>query len=390
MKTNFLKKTILCLLLMLLILSSSTVFASNNLVIEPRTAGDNSDEQSNVAAISDVPNNTYISSDLFLYNTNVELSDNVNGNVAIYGQNVNITGEIQGDVLILANSITISEDAMIYGNVFALAPTIKISGVISDVYALCSNFTLDTTGRIARNLNIIAPSATLNGKIGRDVNINTSNLTFPEDLKDAVIGGNLNYWSNTELNIPEGAVSGETKYTAVETKRSTEDVIASAVSSVVKGLVLSFAIIMLSIWISPDFKNRLGTMIKNNSVKCFLIGLLIAFAIIVASIFLLLFTFSLGSTIAVCALGLLILAYAISSTIFAMGIARLITNKLNLTKNTPFVLFALLVVLIISLLKFIPVLGGIVNVVTSLIGLGMLGMNFYKRKTLYTVDDNAE
>lgn len=382
MKTNFFKKTIFCLLLILFILSFSTVFASNNLVIEPRTV-----EEDSVPTTTD-SDNTYISSDLFLYNVNVELSDNVDGNVAIYGQNVNITGEIQGDVLVIANSLRISENAMIYGNVFALAPTIDVAGVVSDIYALSSNFTLESTGRIARNLNIIAPNATLNGKIGRDVNINTSNLNFAEETTEAIVGGNFNYWSDTELDIPDGVISGETKYTAVETQRSTKDVIASAFSSIVTGLVLSFVIIMLCIWISPDFKNRLSTMVKNHSIKCFLIGLLIALAVIVASIFLLLFTFSLGSTVAVCLLGLLILAYAISGTIFAMGIAKLITDKLNLTKNTPFVLFSLLAVLIVSLLKFIPVLGGVINILTSLVGLGMLGMNFYKRKTLYTVDDN--
>lgn len=392
MRTNFFKKTCLCLLFILLLLSSSIVLASDNAVIEPRTIeprttteGSNN-EVSAISATSD-SENTYITSDLFLYNTNVEVSDTVDGNVAIYAQNVNITGVIQGDVLIIANSISIAKDAMVQGNLFALAPTIKIEGVVSDVYALSSNFTLESSGRIARNLNIIAQNATLNGKIGRNVNINTSNLAFPESYEEPIVGGNLNYWSNNEQNIPEGVVEGETKYTAVDTKKSTEDVIAAAVSNIFTGLVLSFAIIMLSIWISPEFKNRLGTMIKTHSIKSFLIGLLIAVAIIVASIFLLLFTFRLGSTIAVCALGLLLIAYAASGTIFAMGIAKLITDKLNLTKNTPFVLFSLLVVLVISLLKFIPLLGGVINLLTSLVGLGMLGMNFYKRKNLYEVND---
>ena len=384
MKTNIVKKTFLCLLLILMLLSSSIVFASNTPAIEPRTVEDSNATQNST---TNTTTQTETSSDLFLYNTNVEISNIVDGNVAIYAQTVNITGEVKGDVLVLANSITISEDAMIYGNLFAISPSINIAGIVSDVYALTTNFTLESTGRIARNLDLVAPNATLNGKIERDVNINTANLKFSEETSEAIVGGNFNYWSDTELTIPEGAVAGETKYTAIQTKESTEDIIASRVTSVVTGLVLSFAIIMLSIWISPEFKNRLGTMIKTHSIKSFLIGLLIAVAIIVASIFLLLFTFRLGSTIAVCALGLLLIAYAASGTIFAMGIAKLITDKLNLTKNTPFVLFSLLVVLVISLLKFIPLLGGVINLLTSLVGLGMLGMNFYKRKNLYEVND---
>lgn len=384
MKTNIVKKTFLCLLLILMLLSSSIVFASNTPAIEPRTVEDSNATQNST---TNTTTQTETSSDLFLYNTNVEISNIVDGNVAIYAQTVNITGEVKGDVLVLANSITISEDAMIYGNLFAISPSINIAGIVSDVYALTTNFTLESTGRIARNLDLVAPNATLNGKIERDVNINTANLKFSEETSEAIVGGNFNYWSDTELTIPEGAVAGETKYTAIQTKESTEDIIASRVTSVVTGLVLSFAIIMLSIWISPEFKNRLSIMVKNHSIKCFLIGLAIALSIIVASIFLLLFTMSLASTVAVCALGLLILAYAISGTIFAMGIAKLITNKLNLTKNTPFVLFSLLVVLVVSLLKFIPLIGGVINILTSLVGLGMLGMNFFKRKTLYSADE---
>lgn len=392
MKTNFFKRAFLCLLLIFLVLSSSVVFATDNNEVtttkapEPRTV---EDEQTGVSAISATPdsNNTY-SSDLFLYNTNVELSNTVDGNVAIYAQNANITGVVQGDVLVVANSITISEDAMIYGNLFALAPNLKIAGVVSDVFGLTNNFTLEETGRIARNLNILARNATLNGKVSRNVNINTTNIVFPENFEEPIIGGNLNYWSSAEINIPEGVVSGETKYTSTATKQTTENIISSAISTVVTGLVLSFAIIMLSLWIAPEFKNRLGIMIKTHSIKSFFIGLLIAFAVIVGSIFLLLFTAGFGGTIAICLLGLLLIAYAVSGTIFAMGIAKLITDKLKLTQKTPFVLFSLLIVLIVSLLKFIPTIGGVINILTSLVGLGMLGMNFYKRKNLYEETEN--
>ena len=381
MKNNILTKTFLCLFLLLFILFSNTVFASNDLVIEPRTADD-----PQATLVENNTEDTYVNSDQFLFDSIVEVSDNINGNVAIYGSTVTIKGEIQGDLLVIANSLEIAKDAMIYGNVFAYSPEIKISGIVSDVYAVSNNFILEESGIIGRNLNLISPNITLYGKVSRDANINTSNLSFSEEIKQSVIEGNLNYWSNSELSIPEGVTDGEIKFNQLNT-RSTEDVILSAISSIITSLILSLAVILLSLWISPEFKDRVGMMLKNNSRKSFWIGLLIAFVIIVVSILLLLFSFGLGSTIAVCLLGLLILAFAISNTVFSMAVSKLIVNKFTFKTNTPFILFSLLILLILSLLRYIPYLGTILNIITSIIGLGMIGMNFYKRRILYKVDE---
>lgn len=381
MKNNILTKTFLCLFLLLFILFSNTVFASNDLVIEPRTADD-----PQATLVENNTEDTYVNSDQFLFDSIVEVSDNINGNVAIYGSTVTIKGEIQGDLLVIANSLEIAKDAMIYGNVFAYSPEIKISGIVSDVYAVSNNFILEESGIIGRNLNLISPNITLYGKVSRDANINTSNLSFSEEIKQSVIEGNLNYWSNSELSIPEGVTDGEIKFNQLNT-RSTEAVILSAISSIITSLILSLAVILLSLWISPEFKDRVGMMLKNNSRKSFWIGLLIVFVIIVVSILLLLFSFGLGSTIAVCLLGLLILAFAISNTVFSMAVSKLIVNKFTFKTNTPFILFSLLILLILSLLRYIPYLGTILNIITSIIGLGMIGMNFYKRRILYKVDE---
>ncbi len=381
MKNKIFKRTLLCVFLILFILLTNTAFASNDLVIEPRTA-----EEASTNSDKANTEDTYTNSDLLLFNDNVEISNKVNGNVAIYGNNVNITGEIIGDLLVISNSLQISKDAMIYGNVFAYSPKISVSGIVSDIYAISNDFTLEESGIVGRNLNLYSSKVTLYGKVSRDLNVNTSNLVFTEDFKEPIVSGNLNYWSNSELTIPDGVISGEIKYNPLNQK-STEDIIWSAVSSIITSLVLSLAVILLSLWISPELKNRLGMMLKNNSSKSFWIGLLIAFATISISILLLLFTYGFGGTIAVCALGLLILAFAISNTIFAMASSKLISNKFAFKTNTPFVLISLLILLVLSLLKYIPYFGTIVNIITSLIGLGMIGMNFYTRKTLYKVDD---
>lgn len=387
MKINLLKKTFLLFLLLSVIFSFSLVFANETPQIEPRTISEETTEiQGDESENNSNNDTTYITSDLFLYDTNVEVSQTVNGNVAIYGQTVSITGEIFGDLIVLADSLEISEDAMIYGNILAYSPNFTFSGIASDIYALSSNFTLESTGIVDRNLNIYSTNVTINGKVSRDANICTANLNFGES-ENALIEGNLNYWANSEFTIPDESVSGSVNYSQLQSA-NTGDIIWSIASSIITGLVFSFIFIMLSIWISPEFKNRLD-IIKEHSFKTFGIGLLVIFCIIVGAIFLLLFTFGFGTTSSIALVALLVLALSISNTVFSMSIAKLITNKLGLEKNTPFVLFSLLFVLILALVEYIPYVGIPINLITAIIGLGLLSINFYKRRDL-TLPQNTK
>ena len=71
-------------------------------------------------------NYTFVASDLFLFDANVEISDIIHGNAFVYGGTVNVTGEIYGDLFVIANSLNISKDAVVYGNIFALATVKKM------------------------------------------------------------------------------------------------------------------------------------------------------------------------------------------------------------------------------------------------------------------------
>ena len=219
----------------------------------------------------------------------------------------------------------------------------------------------------------------LNGQISRDANIYCVSISFGNDNEE-IISGNLNYSSENEQSIPDGVVGGETKYTAIET--NTENIILSIIKSILSSLIFSFIIIMLLLWIAPKFKDKASEIVKNNSFKAFGIGLLVLFGIIIAAFMLLLFTYGLAASIAVVGIVLLALAYVVSNTIFSMSIGKLIANKLNLSKNVAFVLFSLLIVLILGLIKYIPYVGGPINFITSIIGLGIISINAFKRKDL--------
>ena len=199
MRTNFLKIS-LCVFLALFIVFSPIAYASNN--IEPRQSDVTTTSENSDILASFETNYEIIYSDSYFYDNNVEVSQIIDGNVFAYGQTVNITGVIRGDLFVIADNLTISEEAIIQGNVFALANSTEISGEISDVYAMSSTFSLNNEGLIDRSIYLMANSVSLSGKITRDAYISTQNLSFDKNATN-VIGGNLNYNSNNEIQLDQ-------------------------------------------------------------------------------------------------------------------------------------------------------------------------------------------
>ena len=378
MKTKlFLKVSLLAFLILFSVFNSFSL-ATNISSEEVTPISDTSEDRVNDILASYETNYTYTSSDLFLYNTNVEMSEIVDGNVFAYGPSVNITGEIYGDLFVITNSLTISKDAVIHGNIFAYATNFSVSGLVSDIYAISNTFSLEDSAILARGLYLSSNTVSLKGQINRDAHINTDSLELVGE--NAEIQGNLHYTSKNSIEIPENAVKGEVKYTAVQTNSG--NVVLSIVLSVLKALIFSFAIIMLIIWIAPNFKERASKIIAKKGFNAFGIGLLVFFGTILISFFLLFFTYGFGMSIAATAIGLLILVYTVSNTVFSMSIGKLLANKFNFTKNTSFVLFSLLIVLVLNLVKYIPYIGTPVVFITSIIGIGIISMNAFKRKDL--------
>ena len=371
MKINLLQKILLTFIVILCMLSTC-VLATNN----------TNEQSSNDILASYETNYQYTASDLFLFDTNIEISEIVDGNVFAYGTTVKITGEIYGNLFIFANSLDIAEEAIIHGSVFTCATDITVSGIVSDIYAMSNNFSLKEDAILARNLYLNSSNVSLLGQISRDAFINTENLSFENNDK-VVVKGNLNYTSKQEAQIPDNSIGGTINYSPIKT--NTENLVLSKISSIIKVLIFSFAIIMLSIWIAPNFKDRACEIISKKSFKAFGIGLLVFFGTIISSFILLISTYGFGANIAVFAIVLLILCTVISNTVFSIAIGKLLANKFNFTKNIAFVALALATVLVIELVKLIPYVGGPITFITTIIGLGILCINAYKRKDLVEV-----
>lgn len=368
MKTKFTVKLFLCLVA-LLTLCSTFVLAT-----------DTNETNANEILATYETNDSFVFSNMYVFENESEISQVVDGNVFAFGGTISITGEIYGDLFVMANSLTVSEDAIIHGNIFVCANEVSFSGITSDIYGMATNFTLEASGIVARDVYITSSSVNLNGQIGRDAFLSIESLAFASDAEEVIVQGNLSYTAESEFSMPENVVTGEVTYTPVQVEPA--DIAWTIISSLLTTAIFALAVIALILWIVPNFKNRASTIIAKKSWLSFGLGLLVFFGIILVAFLLLLFTYGYGAGIAVALIGFLVLIYAIANTVFGMAVGNLIANKFNWNKTWIFILLSVLVVVLIDLISYIPYIGGPISFITSVLGIGIIGINAYKRKDL--------
>lgn len=374
---NLLKTKILWITCIILLLLSTSCIASNIAL----DSSDNSNNELNVEESYEL-----ISSDLYKFDKDIVINDIVDGNIFAFGNNVKISGEIGGDVFVCANNVEFTDNAYIHGSIFVCSQTCTMSGISYDIYAVCENLTLEKTSIVARDIRVSSSNINIYGSVKRDAYISANTLNFAEGASH-LIGGNLNYSSNSEFSFSEDLVDGSINFTPnVKKEASFEEKISSYINKILSGILYSLAIVLLCIWLTPKFSEKAGTILKKKAPLSFGIGLLSSVVIISASILLLLITYGLGSGISFAAITIYILCLTITQTVFSMALANILSNKFNLNKKFQFVLLTLLVSFIIGLLKIVPYVGIILSFVVSMLGLGILVYNLISKKTLNEIN----
>ncbi len=371
------KKTlkIMALGFILLILFSTICMATDVTSIEAETNTNNSqDSNLNLAEIQNTNN------DIFVGNDEISLVGYVNGNAFVAGKKATISGYVNGDLFVMANSLIIENGAQINGNVFALSQEMTISGKVNDVFAIAQTFTLADTGLIIRNLNLSCNNATLNGTIGRDVNLYVETLTFNETAKK-IIGQNLNYSSNNEAVIPDGAVVGEINFSQVAAEeKTTSQIILNYVTTFINVILYAIIVIILSAFITPNFATKATYTMSKKPFVTAAIGIGSLVIVPVLSMFLLVTGFLTYVGIALLAIYVLILSITIS--ILGMAIGNYFVNKLKNKTKTKFILLSVVSVAILWLLQKVPYVGGYISIFTVVFGLGIFVYSLFAKKAL--------
>lgn len=341
-----------------------------------------------IASTNETINNTnnsvestyeFIASDVYEFDDDVVIDSIIDGNAFAFGNNITVTGEIGGDVFAFGNTVTVAEDAYVHGNIFVFANQFIMKGVCYDIYGGANSVTLEENAIVARDIRIAAEKIHINGQVKRNAYLSTNELVFPDNAS-TLITGNLSYTSSSEFVISQNIVGGEIKFTQEVTKESTMNgKIISFVTEIISVLLYALVIVLLTIWLAPNFKNKVGNTFQKKAPLSLGIGLLTSIVIIFGAFVLLLLTRGLGISISVAAVTIFILALTISQTVFSMGCAKLIAEKSKKDNLPMFIGMTLLVVVALRLIELIPFIGGLVRFLVTMTGLGMILVHLMNR-----------
>lgn len=391
------KSKILLSLFLILIVCSSCCFAT----IEPRTADESTTSQNEIMPISETENqgetqatsetDSWTNSDLYLANEKVTVSNVVDGNAFIIGNEVTISGEIGGDLFVLANKLNI-DGGYIYSSIFALANEITINGVVYDLYAACNELNIESNGFVYRDMRVTASNVNLNGRIRRDAYIVADKISFNEEI-GTIVYGNLDYSSGSQISIPEGVVQGTTTYSTIDKTNnevpSIGSIILSKVLELVKTLLLTFVITLISIWLAPKFVEKVENMSVSKSFASLGVGFATPIALILVSIILMISVVGIPLLV-VMAIIFALLAY-IATSITCIYFGKLFAKLFKLEGNVKFILLTLASSLVIWLISLIPVLGGLVSFLAIIFGIGVALVNIvYKKEKTETKKDEKK
>lgn len=325
-----------------------------------------------VYADNETSKDSYKNSDVYLMGDNVTIDYVVDGNLFVMADTVTINSKIGGDAFIMAKTINVGDQAYIFSNLFAMADSIDIKGVVYDVYALAQNFTV-SNGYIYRDAKLCCNTINVNGAIGRNAFVNCSNINFNTDEnKKGIIYGDLTYSTPSELSFDSNIVNGTVTYKApkVSPEKSVREIVASYISDL--GAFLAFVIIiwLVCLWLAPKFLNDTNKFVGKKTLNVLGTGLLTLIAVPIACIILLLLQLTAG--ISLLTVALYILALIVAKSIFTIVTNNYLCSKLNINNNTG--IFGMLIVsgVIVWVISELPYVGGIVSFIISVLGLGVL------------------
>ena len=373
-------KIIAFLLVLILAITSSFVYADNETSSENDIAliSDTSETKpvetnvENTVSTNETSKDSYKNSDVYLMGDNVTIDYVVDGNLFVMADTVTINSKIGGDAFIMAKTINVGDQAYIFSNLFAMADSIDIKGVVYDVYALAQNFTV-SNGYIYRDAKLCCNTININGTIGRNAFVSCSNINFNTDENDkGIIYGDLTYSTPSELSFDKNIVNGNVTYKApkVSPEKSVIEIVASYISDL--GAFLAFVIIiwLVCLWLAPKFLNDTNKFVGKKTLNVLGTGLLTLIAVPIACIILLLLQLTAG--ISLLTVAIYILALIVAKSIFTIVANNYLCSKLNINKNTG--IFGMLIVsgVIVWVISELPYVGGIVSFIISVLGLGVL------------------
>ncbi|HEB12776.1 MAG TPA: hypothetical protein ENI11_03765 [Actinobacteria bacterium] len=329
-----------------------------------------------------------IHDDVYIAAGDITIDGDIDGNLVVVGGNVVANGDINGDLFVVGGNVAVNGNvnhtAWVTGWLITLNGDIerdlffgggtvsltKKSVVSGDVVAAGGNFI--SRARIQDDLIGAFGNATIDGPVGGDVKIAVDKLTV---AKQGNIGGDLNYTSSKKAKIsPRANIAGET--TRRRPPKSSSGLTGanrtllrvllwlwSLASMLVIGIVLS--------WLFPGSLRSVEATLAERTWPSLGIGFAALFLTPIA-VLIVMFTI-IGVPLALIVLILYVIAIYISQIYAATAVGSMIVGKDRWVG-----LSAILGIILLSIVKVIPWIGGLIGFLAVLFGLGAMILSAWR------------
>lgn len=312
---------------------------------------------------------------------NVRMVDKVIGDSALAGSLIDIDGEIEGIGFIAGGTVNVN-GKLDYG--FVAGQNIKIVGKINkNIYIAGQTISFTDDANIGRDTKIVGDYIDLSGRFERNVDVAGTKVLINND---AVVDGDINVIAD-ELEISGNVKLSTLRYNKdakvkindsasikniVKTKEMNENKgidISSFVLSIINLIVVLFVFALLL----PKAMDKTDSTFEDKSfnyyAKSTLIGLL--FIIATPIIILLLLASYFGTSLALIMLAIYFIALYLAYGLAAYVFGDLIFNKLLKLNINRFLIIAMGIILI-KLIALIPIVGGLVIIISASLGINTL------------------
>jgi cytoskeletal protein CcmA (bactofilin family) len=380
-----------------------------------------------------------IKGDLIVFGGTIEINGTVEGDLISAGQTVTVRGTVADDARIAGQVLTLDSEAQVGDDVMAAGFSIegkKGSSVGGDF--IYGGYQALLAGDVAQDLTVGVGGLQLSGSIGGDVKAEVGEATegpspmffmpgvpampsVPMGLnvdEGARIGGKLDYTSAGEWSIPAGVVAGAITRHEPEIEVE-EEVVVSPARRVadwflrhLRRLITLLLVGLLIVWVVPGWTRRVAGALQAKplpslgwgvvSIAVFILALLVILiaTIIVAVI---LGTITLGglagttASTGILIMALLVFFFSIAVTYITKVVVSFLGGRLILARLKPDWAEGRIWPLVVGVVLFIiitaiPILGGLVNLVVVLLGLGalwLLGRDVYRQRRAVPVETEA-
>lgn len=320
-----------------------------------------------------------VKGDLFAVGERVDISGSVEGNLITFAETVTVRGSVGGLTLGAANSFDLT-GATVAGDLWAAGETVGIdrdSSVGGNASIAAESATVD--GSVQKDLVAFAESFEVNGVLGQDLEAFTNRLRL---LGEARIGGSVRLRSGED----DGFYRAESAQVAggVERLASPDDVqkrnrFATGEFYLwqIARLIAAFLFGWALLWLVPGLRS-LAIGAGSDVLKSAGIGLLTLVSVPIMAVLVALTL--VGTPVSIFAIAAWLLALYLSKVIVGAMIGRMLLSE---TRSLPLTLLLGLVVVIVAV--NLPFIGGIINFLLTLVGLGLFVaylLNAFQSKAL--------